>query len=96
MDLLGLKMTESRTPYTTSTPWGTILKRARIAAEKAGGVCAVTISILAVNGEPLSWTAPDVTQFEPRKCASELLRFLTLGSAMIVDVDDEGKVVQGE
>lgn len=89
-------MAESRTPYTTSNLWDTIRNRLEMAAQKAGGACGITISILAVNGLPVSWTAPDVTTMEPRRCADELLLFLTQGSATVVRVNDEGEPIQGE
>lgn len=89
-------MPESRIPYTTDNYWDAIRDRLEQSARQAGGACGVTISIFAINGMPVSWTVPDVTKMEPRRGADELLRFLTFGSATVVNVDDEGKPIQGE
>lgn len=86
-------MSENRTPYTTNTLWNTVHHRLQTAAQSVGGACVVTISVFAVNGEPLSWTRPDVLPFEPRKDAEKLARFLVFGSAGIVEVDDSGRPI---
>jgi hypothetical protein len=84
-------MPERQTEYNVPCDdWNKIRNRLKLAAEATSGACVLTLSILAVNGEPLSWTAPDITLLEPRRCAEELLRFLTLGSVKIINVNDEG------
>ena len=83
-------MTETRAPYTTSTLWNTVHHRLQTAAQSVGGACVVTISVIAVDGEPLSWTRPEVMPFEPRRDASKFARFLAFGSAGIVEIDDSG------
>ena len=83
-------MPESRESYTTDDEWATVFHRLRTAAHSVKGVCAVTISVVAVNGEPLTWTRPDVLPFEPRRDAARFARFLAFGSEGIIDVDDSG------
>jgi len=89
-------MTETRAPYTTNTLWNTVHHRLQTAAQSVGGACVVTISVIAVDGEPLSWTRPEVMPFEPRRDASKFARFLAFGSAGIVEIDDSGGPIQGE
>ena len=86
-------MPESRTPYTTRTLWDTLHHRLETAAKSVGGACVVTISVIAVNGDPITWTRPEVLPFEPRRDAARFARFLTLGSAGIVEIDDSGEPV---
>jgi hypothetical protein len=89
-------MPETRTPYTTSTLWETIRHRLETAAQSVGGACVVTMSVVAVNGEPLTWTRPEVLPFEPRRDAAKFARFMAFGSEGVVELDDSGEPVQGE
>lgn len=86
-------MPETRTPYTTRDEWDTIRHRFKTAAQSVGGACVVTMSVIAVNGDPITWTRPDVMPFEPRRDAAKFARFLAFGSGGIVEVDDSGKPV---
>lgn len=87
-------MPETRTPYTTRTLWDTLQHRLVTAAQSVGGICTISISIVAYNGEVLSWSRPDVTPYEPRRDAEKLARLLTFGSSGIIELDDDGKPVQ--
>lgn len=89
-------MPESRTPYTTSNNWDAIRNRLEQVARQAGGTCGITISILAIEGQPVQWSAPEITKWEPRNRSRELLVFLTQASGLVVQVDDEGRPIQGE
>lgn len=90
-------MPETRPSYTTANEWDNILNRLEMAAQKASGLCAITISVLIVDGVPISWTAPEVTPpMEPKRCAAALLRFLTMGPAVIIASDGEGRPIQEE
>lgn len=83
-------MPETRTSYTTADEWETIKHRLRTAAQSVGGACVVTMSVVAVNGDPLTWTRPEVLPFEPRRDAAKFARFLMFGSGGIIEVDDSG------
>lgn len=73
-------MPETKTPYTTSNMWDAVNRRLETAARSVGGACVVTISVIAVDGEPLSWTRPEVLPFEPRRDAAKFARFVAIGS----------------
>ena len=89
-------MTETRAPYTTSDEWDTICHRFKTAAQSVSGACVVMMSVFAINGEPITWTRPEVLPFEPRRDADRLARFLMFGSGGIIEIDDSGTPVQGE
>ena len=89
-------MTETRTPYTTKNEWDVIRHRLETATRSVGGACTITISVIAVDGEPLTWTRPDVLPFEPRRDAAKFARFLMFGSGGdIIELDDSGEPVKG-
>ena len=84
-------MTETKASYiTTANEWDTIRHRLETAAQSVGGACVVTMSVVAVNGAPLTWTRPEVLPFEPRRDAAKFARFLTFGSGGIIEIDDSG------
>lgn len=94
-------MPETRMPYTTRNSWDTIHHRLETAVQSVNGACIVTMSAIAVNGKPISWTRPDVLPFEPRCDADKMARFLQFGSVGVVEstknlVENGDSGIQGE
>lgn len=85
-------MTEAKAQYDVRQHnWDRIRCRLETAAQSVSGVSMVTISVLSINGRPISWTRPDVLPFEPRRDADRLARFLMFGTGGV----GEGKFTQG-
>jgi hypothetical protein len=64
-------------PLDIRTPWFNVLRSLQAHARQQSGVAILEIRILVKeDGIPITWTTPQVTKFEPKANADQIIEFL--------------------